>query len=1369
MQRHHVRSWAERLDARYGLPELVRRLVQETSGGPVVARFASDEGVDVGGFDGTVRAEAGSHWVPRGCSVWEVSTERSVGTKADEDYEQRREAPPGWSMSETTYVAVSLRAWQERDKWAQRRTGEGRWREVRALGLDDVMSWLAEAPLTELWLAERLGLHPEERKPARRWWEDRQRSTGGLFDCSVALAGRSDAAEEFRRRIDGSRGPVVVEAAAIDEALEFIAAAGQVSGESAMGERLLDRMVFVRSRRVLQRLLTEEGPEMVLVLADPELGAEVVESRHKVVIAVQVHGGAVAARRAADGTRDCVVVPRLDSRAVAEALNTAEARSRGFDFRQAQNLGAMGHRSATALRRALSVEATMPVPHWALAGAHTSSAARQAKTAALLAGQWKAGSPEYASVSGDREVLVRLAGGNISYEELERELGSMAGLDPMLSVSDSTWRLVHPNEAWHLLAEHLLTADALHRFLQVAVEVLGERNPLDDLSGVEQLAAQLRGVGRRYSRALRLGVARTLTLLCVHGSQLTMSGRRDPCDLARRCVGSLIQPEAEQNMSVSARVRRLTELGEVLTLLAEAAPDEFISAVDRTLQPPLEAAQLWFTDTWDDLSVAGASSPHTQLLFALETLAWLPDHLAGVADILVRLEALDSGGRLANRPAATFAAIFSYWAPQTGVDHHYRLEVLRGLRDRLLSTSTDSGRISALARLFVSLMPRSGSIIMSSSCPQIRDYQLPPDQVSGEVVSDYLGEVVELLVSVTEYRVRDCRDAAGMLDLLQTPAGVTTATLLPPEARERLWTLFEQAVPMFEPDELSVVGRRLEGLLRSHRSYADADWALSAAETDRLARLARVIAADRDVPGGPVEANLWLFSHFHPDLGQEASRIGDLAAYEQTLQARRTDAIGEVLQAEGLDGLFRLAERAEADGRVAPVGVIGTTLEELQSRPLENTDGGQFPSTAEAETRMLDALDLPADNSATSPSQRRHAAVARGYFYARLRRTRQTDGDGWTWLNELLHGDGATAEQQAGLLELTHESPRAWQEAEALGPAALTAYWRLMHWYGLDKDSDHLEDIAQGLLSVGRAADAVALLANRNETSSLDPRRRAQLAADALEALALTGATRSASAVDAWHITQLFDSLAQHTPLTEDNLDDPLLQRLTQLEMVYAELRRPDEPAPFIHDRMSLDPRSFVEVVSLAYPHTNAQTPDLTPHDDETPDPPAQLRIPQGIAYRILTSWQRPPGSDGSAAVDYSRMTAWIDEAQQLLNIEGRREDGDGHIGQVLSAAPPDPTDGIAPPVPIRQLLEEGQTPELRNGLGSGLLRGPTGFRCDWVGALVAESQQARQEAQRNATMIAARWPRTAQLLREVAEAHQHEARSWQDDPDPID
>ena len=707
-------------------------------------------------------------------------------------------------------------------------------------------------------------------------------------------------------------------------------------------------------------------------------------------------------------------------------------------------------------------------------------------------------------------------------------------------------------------------------------------------------------------------------------------------------------------------------------------------------------------------------------------------------------------------------AVEDEFATDEGVD-------LDGFDGTVRSSGADGGSIRALAQLLAALIPRGGSLIIPSAPPQIREYQLPPQRVAGEVVSDYVGEVVELLVSVTEYRVRERRDATALLELLEASGGVTTATSLPPPARCRLWVLLEEAVSMFKVDEFSAVGQRLQGLVRFHRSYPDADWALPADEIDRLDRLALQIAGDRAIPADSVEENLWLFAEYHPDLGDGVARRDDIAAYEQALRTRRAVAVGEVARTEGLGGLYRLAARAEADGRVAPVDVIGVALEELESGFSDDADNDQPLLADGIEPRMLEALSLSVGDAANTPEERRQVVVASGYFSARLHRTRRAGGDGWAWLSGLLHGEDVTAAQQARLLALTDEGPRAWQEAKAFGPGALAAYWRLMQWYRLGNASDHLEEIAQGLLSVGRAADAVYLLASNDEVPDLEPRRRAELAADALEALAESVAAQSAPAVDAWHITQLLDSLAQHLPLTQDNLDDPLLQRLTRLDVVYAELRHHGELAPFIHDRMSLDPSSFVEVVCLVYRSAHARTQDLTEHDDATPDPPAQPRIPWMTAYRILTSWQRPPGIDSSGAVGYDRMRAWIGEAQRLLNIEDRRADGDGHIGRVLSAAPSDPSDGIAPPIPIRRLLEEGQTTALESGFQSGMLRGPTDIKMEWVGTLVTESQQAHQETLRNADTIAARWPRTARLLREVAEAHRREARSWQDDLDQID
>ena len=756
VRRQHLRNWASRLDARSGIVELVKRLVEETCEGAVRAEFAIDEGIDLPGFDGLVCGGAESRWVPNGRSVWELSTRGDVGTKADEDYGQRGAAPPGWEMAETTYVALSLRAWVRRHEWAEERTAEGRWRGVRAFGLDDLVAWLSDAPRTEFWLAERLGLHPREFRAGGRWWQERQRSTGGLFSGAVALAGRADAAEDLRQRISSDCGTIVVEAAAVDEALEFIAAVGESCEGPAGGSYLLDRMVFVSGPNAWQRLLAEGGDRLVLVAMDPGLHADLRATTHTVVVPIQAHGGEVIARHLRDGSHGCVVVPRLDSRSVGEALNSVAARHRDIDFHRAQELGQLGRRSASALRRELSIEPTISKPRWARTDSGDSSATRQAKAAALLAGGWVAGSSEYAPASADRQILARLAGSGLNYEQVEGELRNVAiGADPMLVVSRSSWRLVNPSEAWIFLAENLLTADVLHRFFLAATEVLGELDRLGDCTGEAHSVAEMRGIRRAYSRELRRGIARTLALLCAYGSDFPYPGHPNAAARAKCSVAQVLGTASDHGSSTAARVHRLAALGDVLPLLAEAAPDEFVAALARTLELTPETAHLLFTDTGDALPTWVLASPHTDVLFAVETLAWLPGHLPDVAASLLRLEILDPGGHLANRPASTFSAIFSAWAPRTGIGHSERLEVLRRLRDRLVDAAAASDHLSGFVRLLARLIPLRESAVLSGPRPEIRNHLPSLGSISPEDEARYRREVAELLVSLIEHRVRD--------------------------------------------------------------------------------------------------------------------------------------------------------------------------------------------------------------------------------------------------------------------------------------------------------------------------------------------------------------------------------------------------------------------------------------------------------------------------------------------------------------------------------------------------------------------------------------------------------------------------------------
>ena len=101
VERPHLENWASWPEAQSLLPELLRRLVVETTEGTADAHFPSGKGVHLGGFDGRVQGAPGSMWVPPGSSVWELSTEARPGPKAGEDFENRPSAPAGWVKRET--------------------------------------------------------------------------------------------------------------------------------------------------------------------------------------------------------------------------------------------------------------------------------------------------------------------------------------------------------------------------------------------------------------------------------------------------------------------------------------------------------------------------------------------------------------------------------------------------------------------------------------------------------------------------------------------------------------------------------------------------------------------------------------------------------------------------------------------------------------------------------------------------------------------------------------------------------------------------------------------------------------------------------------------------------------------------------------------------------------------------------------------------------------------------------------------------------------------------------------------------------------------------------------------------------------------
>ena len=149
-----ISNWSDTADAEHRLPELIRRLVLATLPEPPLRiDMPSGSSVRLPGWDGLLEVGRGNAWVPSGDSGWEVSCDKAVTSKANDDYEKRTGDPLGLDKDTATFVFLTSRRWNGKRKWARERREEGEWRDVRAYDADDLVTWLEQSPEVTLWFA----------------------------------------------------------------------------------------------------------------------------------------------------------------------------------------------------------------------------------------------------------------------------------------------------------------------------------------------------------------------------------------------------------------------------------------------------------------------------------------------------------------------------------------------------------------------------------------------------------------------------------------------------------------------------------------------------------------------------------------------------------------------------------------------------------------------------------------------------------------------------------------------------------------------------------------------------------------------------------------------------------------------------------------------------------------------------------------------------------------------------------------------------------------------------------------------------------------------------------------------------------------
>ena len=976
-------QWATRHDAKGYFPELIERLILASTGNiPKRLQFPSGDSVQQPGWDGICEQDINGNfnWLPLGVSGWELGTQGgSLLSKAEEDYTKRTLDPLALSQQETTFTFATPRRWKAGAKWAEEKRTEKVWKDVRVLDGDDLVSWIALFPAVGYWLAARIGKLFPGTTPLSDFWSEWRLSTEWPMSPALVLAGRDDEAIELLKWLYGSPGIRNIQGDSAAEAIAFLYAAIDQLPEEYR-KFYLSRCLIASTPEVARSLGNSPSPLVIIIEAsEPGLAARLAQQGHHVLV---TYGSRV-------GTTDLVnVLSRPGFEPFQDALEQM-----GVPRPKANALTRDSARKISILRRLIPSAAGALTPVWA------EGEKGNLLVPALLAGAWD---EDY---EGDRAVLESLSGE--TFEGFSARCpGWIDFPDAPLRHAGKTWKIASPYDAWFRLAGFISKRD-LERFNTVAQTVLGAADPRFEMDSDERWLAGVRGQGPKYSPWLVSGITETLLLLAMYGNQIRAV--HDAPLYADMIVRGLLG---------NADERRWWSLASELRTLAEVSPETFMSAVEESLSREEKPVMVLFKEDGGPLF---GRAYHSNLLWALETLAWSPEYLSRVAEILARLARLDPGGRYANRPKNSLRSIFLLWLPQTNATCMQRLAVIDRLR-----------RVEPMQawNLMLGIFPKGYDTSSYNPRPKWRDFEVTePEVVTNRLIFDAATALAERLIDDAS------TDPDRWAELIDHLAGFS------PECREKGWIRLTRVSAQIQKDEQRLpIWAALRKLISHHRSFSHAEWAL---RTEEIARVE--VIYQQFSPVDSVLQRSWLFSHDAPLL--QGRRVGEWEVRDKELADLRKQAVAELLAQSGFSEVRRLVEKAKVPF------FVGVALLEASATPNE----------------ARNVLNKLVEDDAAQIREFVRGLVAAGSVHYVS-----------TWGESLLSMAKAEHWSEAAIVRVLLALPsdrKIWDSAASFGEEVNKAYWERAEFFLRTESTEDKLYMIEQLIAVGRAAHVVERIA----------------------------------------------------------------------------------------------------------------------------------------------------------------------------------------------------------------------------------------------------------------------------------------------------
>ena len=1207
---NQIEDWIDHnVSSRARLAVFLRTLVHSTGVDLTQVDFPGNDDAERPGWDGVVEAKEATAWIPVGRSGWEFGVNQNIKTKADHDFEKSVEAINKSKRKELTFIFVTPRRWPGKNAWLEEKREKRLWNDVRVYDASDLEQWVGQSLPAQAWFANENNIPAHDVRSLDRCWADWANVatpplSGALFNSAIE-ATRRTILSYLSKAPDH---PLIIAADSTDEALAFLAQLfGKGGGEQFAPYR--DRVVVFDKPGVLPRLA--RGAQTFI----PVVFTRDVE-RELAPYAKSLHAIVVYPRSPASTEPHIVLEP-----ANYDAFNSA-LETMGKDRDEINRLTNESGRSLTVLRRRLATVDAIRKPPWAA----------DQKTATnlipfLFVGAWHSANP------ADRSGLELLTDGR-AYEELEKEIQSLAQLDDSPVWSIGAYRgIISKIDLLYAIAG-FVTRDDLERYFSMARIVLGEDDPALDLEEDRRWAA-IYGKTREFSGAFRQGIAETLVLLAVHGNNSFLRRLGIDTEMQSQLV-------VRDLLKLPLTTRTLEANDRDLPTYAEAAPDEFLSILERDLKTESPASLGLLRPASTEMF---ARSPgRTGLLWALEGLCWNPQTLPRAVFILAQLAQVRIDDNWVNKPTHSLESVFRAWMPQTSATHEERVSLMKELKERFPNVAW---------KICVSQFGSYNDIGNFNHKPRWRPDGFgfgEPYTTTGPTMR-FQCEMVEMALAWKEQTLDT------LIDLVQRLHGLDNAF------QDRVWALLEtwakdrasdaEKAEMREKIRVTVLSRR--GMIRAQNNDGNA------VLTDKAKAVYLALE-----PSDLLNKHAWLFRDTWVE--ESADELEDVATVDfqkriEKIQRMRVDAMREIRDQRGLSALLELSRRGRAS---LQIGILAAS-----------------DLLTEAETVELIQLALQSAGTGNNTAYHCKSVVEgalRGLFQNEKRERT---------LKAIV--TNLPEDQSIQLLQLAPFDKVTWKLVDSLNQASQTAYWSDVKPDWISGSDVEQNEGVERLLKANRPRAAFSCV--RFHPHKFD----AEVLSRLLSAMAAGGDDKPGEySLEPYHVVQAFKHLDSSPTLTVD--------QKAGLEFAFLEAlappwdRRPDSYGiPNLERYVEMHPELFIQAIAWAYKRKDGGE---DPVEFQVPQDRVENMAVRG--YRLLEAIKRIPGHDDLGELQAANLAKWVATVRQASIEISRLEIADLCIGQMLANAPLG-KDGIWPCEAVRQVLEEIQSESMMRGAHTGI------------------------------------------------------------------